>query len=80
MTNTTYTPIQRSANTLAVAKHYAANKYEVQRKRKLKNILDGMKVRSETIIKYGLEKEAKTQHVGSKRRERQYSLEHSRHS
>jgi len=57
----TYSPEQRSKNTLAVAKHYAANKYEVQRKRKLKNILEGMKVRSETIIKYGLEKEAKEQ-------------------
>jgi hypothetical protein len=61
MTNTTYTPIQRSANTLAVAKHYEKNKFEIQRKRKLKNILDGMKVRSETIIKCGLEKEAKAQ-------------------
>jgi hypothetical protein len=61
MSNIVYTKEQRSKNTLAVARHYAANKYEVQRKRKLKNILDGMKVRSETIIKYGLEKEAKAQ-------------------
>ena len=61
MSNTVYTKKQRSNNTLDVAKHYAANKFQIQRKRKLKNILEGMRVRPETIIKYNLQKEAKAQ-------------------
>ena len=43
---------QKTANCQAVAKHYEKNKFEIQRIRKLKNILEGMQVRPETIIKY----------------------------
>ena len=59
MTIKIYTQEERENNTLAVARHYEKNKYEVQRKRKLRDIELGMKVRPATIIKYGLQAEAK---------------------
>ena len=52
---------QKTANCQAVAKHYEKNKFEIQKKRKLRDIQMGMKVRPETIIKYNLESEAKEQ-------------------
>lgn len=50
---------EKKSNREAVAKHYASNGFEIQRKRKIKDIQNGKSVRVATIIKYGLQKEAK---------------------
>lgn len=49
-----------TSNREAVAKHYQKNGFEVQKKRKIRDIEAGKKVRVATIIKYGLQREAKT--------------------
>ncbi len=50
---------RKESNRIAVAKHYQLNSFAIQRKRKMKDIRDGKKVRVDTIVKYGLEAEAK---------------------
>ena len=59
MSKKIYSKEMRKLNNLAVSKHYKANAFEIQKKRKLSDIKKGMNVRIDTIIKYGLEKEAK---------------------
>ena len=59
MSKKVYSKEMRILNNQAVSKHYKANAFEIQKKRKLSDIKKGMNVRVDTIIKYGLEKEAK---------------------
>jgi hypothetical protein len=59
MTKFKRTKAEKKLNTEAVAKHYKKNKFEIQKKRKLRDIEKGVDVRPATVVKYGLEEEAK---------------------
>lgn len=59
MTKYDRTPEERKKNTDAVKRHYEKNGFEIQKKRKIKDIESGKKVRITTIIKYGLQDVAK---------------------